>query len=146
MLKLFIFIYILILSLFYSPSVTHIDEPSPPTPKILNPHPEAIPNDPYREDLHGAIECSCIRSVRSFGFDLPYGTDAENLKPNAQISIGVLALFQFSNSSHVAYVTRIEEKGFWVKEGNYPIACEFSERFVDFGDWSLAGFYSYPQK
>lgn len=145
MLKILIIAYFLILSLLYSPSVSYIEIIRPTRPVVLNPHPFATNKDPYREDLHGNLACSCIRTVRSLGFKLPYGTNAEDLKPNTKIAIGTLALFKFSNASHVAVVVKIEENGFWVREGNYPTACEFSERFVKYDDWFLIGFYSYPQ-
>lgn len=98
--------------------------------------------DPYREDLHGDIRCSCIRSARSFGADIPSETDAINLEPNTGISLGVVVIFLTDDKEvrHVAVVTNIEEEGFWVKEGNY-VKCEITERYISFDDHRIIGFY-----
>lgn len=107
----------------------------------INYHPFSIPNDPYREDLHGQIECSCVRYARSLGLPIPYNTNAINLKPNTEISLGVGALFS-EEQGHVAVVVEILEDGFWVDEGDYK-KCERTKRFIKFDNPynKLIGFY-----
>lgn len=110
-----------------------------PTEKIYM-HQYGTTEDPYSEDLHGDLRCSCVRAVRSWGVDLPYGINAEDIEPNTEIEIGVVAIFNEKSGGHIGLVTRIGEKGFWVKESNY-VKCEITERFIDFDDYRLVGYY-----
>ena len=109
--------------------------------KIINSHPFSTLEDPYREDLHGKIECSCVRYTRSLGLQIPYNTDAINIKPNTRISIGVGALF-LEEEGHIAFVTKINEEGFWIDEAGYE-KCKSTKRFIKFNDPynKLIGFY-----
>lgn len=103
-------------------------------------HPFGTVEDPYREDLHGDIRCSCIRAVRSWGVEIPYGMNAEDIKPNIDIEIGAVAIFREKDGGHIGVVTKIGEKGFWIKESNY-VECEITERFIDYTDYRLIGYY-----
>lgn len=103
-------------------------------------HPFGDIDDPYREDLHGNIKCSCVRAVRSFGANIPYDTDAENIEPNSEIEVGAVAIFKTVNYSHIAIVTNIKDSTFWVKEANY-LKCQITEREINFDDERLVGFY-----
>jgi len=110
-----------------------------PTEKIYM-HRYGTIEDPYREDLHGEIRCSCIRAVRSWGVELPYGISAENIEPNAEIEIGAVAIFREKIGGHIGVVTKIGKKGFWIKESNY-VKCEITERWISFEDHRLIGYY-----
>lgn len=110
-----------------------------PTEKIYM-HQYGTIEDPYREDLHGEIRCSCIRAVRSWGVKIPYGMNAEDIEPNTEIEIGAVAIFREKNGGHIGVVTRIGEKGFWIKEANY-VECEITERWISFEDKRLIGYY-----
>lgn len=85
------------------------------------------------------VYCSCVKTVRLYGAEIPLGTNAEDLIPNATPQAGGLALFQYTNTSHVAYVIVLQEEGFWVWEGNYR-ECEKTARFVEWDDPFLVGF------
>jgi hypothetical protein len=107
-----------------------------PTEKIYM-HPYGTIEDPYREDLHGEIRCSCVRYARSLGVELPYELQPKDLQPNARIEVGISALFI---ENHIGVVSGIGKKGFWIKESNY-VECEITERFINFNDYRLRGFY-----
>lgn len=108
--------------------------------EIVYMHPFGTIKDPYREDLHGVVECSCIRTIRSLGIELPFDTDAKDLQPNTDLAVDVIAIFRTKDYSHVGLVTEIKEDGFLIKEGNY-VECRITERFIKFGDYRLIGFY-----
>lgn len=101
-------------------------------------HPYGTIEDPYREDLHGEIRCSCVRAVRSWGVELAYDLEPKDLDPNIEIEIGAVALFKGEN--HVGLVTGIGENVFRIKEANY-LDCEITEREINFDDVRLTGFY-----
>ena len=63
-----------------------------PTEKIYM-HRYGTVEDPYREDLHGEIRCSCVRYARSLGVELPYDLEPKDLEPNTEIEIGAVAIF-----------------------------------------------------
>ena len=84
--------------------------------------------------------CSCIKTARNLGIDIPYDTEADDLKSNTTIFVGALALFKYPNFSHVAVVTKLEASGFWVHEGNYKL-CEMTKRFILYNDPALRGFW-----
>ena len=86
-----------------------------------------------------AVECSCIRTARDLGLDIPYNTNAKDIKPNTHIAIGVGVLFN-DGDGHIAIVISIRENGFWIKEGDYK-NCKITERFIEWTDDKLLGFY-----
>lgn len=109
-------------------------------PEIIYMHPFGTKEDPYREDLHGDIGCSCVRTARSLGINIPYGMDAVDLKPNTdkpEVGIGVLIK---TENGHIAKITKIEEDKLWVIEGGYS-DCEIVERFYSFDDPRIIGYY-----
>jgi len=110
-----------------------------PTEKIYM-HRYGTIEDPYREDLHGEIRCSCIRAVRSWGVELPYGISVEDMEPNTGIEIGAVAIFNEKDGGHIGIVTKIGKKGFYIKESNY-VECEITERWISFEDNRLIGYY-----
>ena len=86
------------------------------------------------------MACSCIKTARSLGANIPYGTYAADLVPNTELKQGVVALFRYSGVSHAAMVTEVLADGFWIYEGNYQ-RCRFSERFIPLTDPALIGFW-----
>ena len=110
-----------------------------PTEKIYM-HRYGTIEDPYREDLHGDIRCSCVRYARSLGVELPYDLIPIDLGPNTDIEIGAVAIFREKLCGHIGVVTRIGDKGFWIKESNY-VECEITERWISFEDHRLIGYY-----
>jgi len=88
------------------------------------------------------IACSCIKTARHFGADIPARIDAFDLKSNSRPRIGVLALFRFpSGLYHVGLVREIQEGGFLVVQGNKE-PCKITEELVRWGDRNLVGFHS----
>lgn len=80
--------------------------------------------------------CNCYSYVSLFE-RLPRMGD---LVPNATPAVGRVAVFQYK-VKHIAVITKLEERGFWVKEANYK-PCLVGERFVGWGDKALLGFWS----
>lgn len=91
--------------------------------------------------IENPIACSCIKTVREMGVNLPYNTNAGDLKSNSTIHIGVLVLFSYEKAEHVGMVVSIERDGFWIREGNFE-KCKFTERFIDFDNPFLRGFHN----
>lgn len=101
------------------------------------------------EPMYMPYQCSCIKTARHRGFDLPLGTNAEDLEGNTTPRMGVLALFTYVDDDgntidHAGEVIRIElgEPGFWVSDGNFR-RCRLMERFIYWIDPSLRGFGDY---
>lgn len=106
---------------------------------VMNPHPQGTEADPYLEELHGPIECSCIRYARSKGIKIPYGINAKDLTPNAEPEVGVLVLID-SKVAHVSVVTSIDEIGYWITEGNWQ-HCKETKRRIPKNHHSIRGFW-----
>ena len=64
--------------------------------------------------------------------------------PNSAPSVGVVAIFQYK-VPHLAYVEKLTENGFWVKEANYEPA-KITRRFIKWDDPRLKGFYAPPNQ
>lgn len=89
--------------------------------------------------LSDTILCSCVKYARSRGHIIPYGTNASQLNPNSQPSVGALALFNYPNDYHVAIIESIHEDGFSISETNYS-HCRKTTRFIRWDDKNLRGF------
>lgn len=86
------------------------------------------------------VYCSCIKTARLFGLNLPQG-DAEYLKGNSTPIKGGGVLLSY-DVEHVAVIVSLAKEGFWVKEGNFR-KCEYSERFISWDDPHIRGFVAY---
>lgn len=84
--------------------------------------------------------CSCVKQVRAFGVKFPKISSPSELTPNTSPAAGVIALFNYSGTPHMALIYKIESNGFWVKEANME-KCKRSERFISWGDKSILGFW-----
>lgn len=62
--------------------------------------------------------------------------------PSSTPFVGAVAIFQYKEK-HIALVTKLDEKGFYIKEANY-IAGEYGTRFIPWDYPRLVGFYSAP--
>ena len=82
--------------------------------------------------------CSCIQTARILGANIPLGNNAENIAANSYPIVGGLVLFSYK-VKHVAFITKLEETGFWVKEGNF-IPCTVGVRFIRWNDPFITGF------
>lgn len=85
--------------------------------------------------IHEWTVANCYTYVSLFT-KLPKMRD---IVPNTNRAPSTVAIFQY-NQKHIAYVTKIEDGGFWVKEANYKPAL-VSTRFVLYDDPSFLGFY-----
>jgi len=92
------------------------------------------------EEPKNFIACSCIKTARSEGVDIPIGTNAVDLKPNSRPVIGGLILLKYENVSHVAVIKEFTNSGFLVVEGNFN-ECQREEREIYFIDPFIIGFY-----
>lgn len=99
------------------------------------------PLNAFRSDLYcknESIYCSCVRTARLHGLNLPPG-DAIDLKANATPVVGGGILFTYP---HVAVITSLTEEGIYIIEGN-KTPCELTERIVSWDDPNIRGFVSY---
>lgn len=83
--------------------------------------------------------CSCKLYVASKVANMPLG-DAQDFTGNTTPAIGVVVLFQYSHTAHMAYIERLDETGMWISETNMK-HCQYSERHVDWDDPYITGFY-----
>lgn len=86
------------------------------------------------DDTEDSVASNCYLYVQSRIPDLPLTKD---LKPNSVPLVGSVAIFDYP---HYAYVEKLGDKGFIVSECNYD-AGECGERFVDWGDEHIIGFW-----
>lgn len=94
-------------------------------------------NDNDESDIY----CSCVKTARELGSEIPYNTDAKDFVANTIPQIGALALFRFSNNVyHVAYVVDIQEEAFYIKQSN-KIKCKYSEEWIRWDNPFLIGFW-----
>lgn len=91
------------------------------------------------------VECSCIKTARNYGVDIPYGTNAEDFKPNSTPEINGLVLFKYSKSYHIAVIVEFVDGGMNVYEGNFnnPLnGCREGHRFISWEDPYIRGFWT----
>lgn len=62
------------------------------------------------------------------------------IQPNTTPHVGAVAIFYYNNVKHVALITELKADGFTVKEANFH-AGKIGTRFVEWGNYALAGFY-----
>lgn len=92
---------------------------------------------------HVPAQCSCIKTARNLGVDIPYNTNASDLESNANMWQGDLILLKYGDVNHAA-IYRVTNDGFYIpKEGNKE-RCRYTERLVPFNDPSVIGFWSSP--
>ncbi len=84
--------------------------------------------------------CSCIKTARELGVDIPYSTNAEDLVPNSVPQIGCLVLMTYPKSSHVATILNFLNEGIQILEGN-KTPCKESVRIIPYNYKYLKGFW-----
>lgn len=87
-----------------------------------------------------SVYCSCIKTARLLGANIPMGTNASDLKPNSTPVVGGLVLLSYSKAHHVAYIAELQEKGVLIREGNYK-RCEYTERLIPYDYKYITGFW-----
>lgn len=91
-----------------------------------------------------SIYCSCIKTARAEGTDIPYNTNAEDLQPNSVPVVGGLVLIKYPNIEHVARIIAFLENGLQVVEGlELPTGeCVRRIRTIPFDYPFIRGFWS----
>ncbi len=84
-------------------------------------------------------ECSCIKTARHYGADIPLNTNAEDLYPNTTPHEGAVALFRYGPTAHAGTMEAPQQEGFWMNEGNLE-RCRKTRRFIKWTDSRLIGF------
>lgn len=90
--------------------------------------------EPPKED-----KLSCIQYARQF-IEIPYNTNAKDLVPNSVPIKGGAVLFSYTTDDHIAIITKIGKKGFWVKEANFEKESKIGDRYVSFANKFIRGF------
>lgn len=87
------------------------------------------------------VECSCVKYIREkFIHDLPRG-DAVEYEANTPPFSGAVAIYKYGEVSHIGYVEKIEETGYWERGGNLE-RCRAYRRFMKWGeDKAFLGFW-----
>jgi len=121
--------------------------PSPPLIEDFEAHiapvgPELPSNVvlPITEGYPTPDACSCIRTARNEGLNIPLA-NAEDQVPNGPPVLGGGILFYYpkTDTSHLAVITDFTEYGYLVTEGNFK-ECEVTERVVEYNDRFITGF------
>jgi hypothetical protein len=68
---------------------------------------------------------------------IPTLPNTKDLKPNAPVQVGAVAIF---NYPHYAIVSKLTETGFWVEDSNFG-GCGMRTHFIQWNDPHLTGFY-----
>lgn len=90
-------------------------------------------------------ECSCIKTARAMGVQLPKVADASELQSNSPPRIGGAVLFHYKAVDHVAYIKSFtaDGTGMIVVEGNFE-HCKIDTRFVSWNDPFIKGYWAPP--
>jgi len=89
-------------------------------------------------------DCSCIKTARAEGVDIPYNTNAEDFIANSVPQIGGLVLMEYGLISHVAVIVRFINEGIIIREGNKEY-CKKTERLIPYSYHAIKGFWN-PEK
>ena len=121
----------------FIPSLSQIDSSKTSRTIVENPIVEVLSieeENPYD---------SCIKTARLLGVNIPYLTDAEDIKHNTTLFENPqLVLFKYGEVYHVAVIEKIDNDGIHISEGNY-YPGEPSKRIIDFNDPAIRGFAKY---
>ena len=86
--------------------------------------------------------CNCVTGIRSFGVNIPIGTNAEDLPKNSTPHVGGVVLFFYGNDVyHAALIIELTGEYMIVKETNFK-KCKETVRKVYFDDVFIIGYYS----
>jgi hypothetical protein len=96
-------------------------------PEIALEHPKIDPET--------TIEGNCYLYVNQF-VKLPL---MQEITPNTTPIVGSVAILQYK-VPHLAYVTALEETGFWVKESNY-VPGKIGTRFIKWNEKTIKGYW-----
>ena len=82
-------------------------------------------------------ECNCWAYTKNRVPELP---SMVAVVPNAEPTVGAVAVEWFNGIKHVSVVKEVTAEGVHVAEANYK-HCEKGERFIPFDKYSLHGFW-----
>lgn len=103
-----------------------------------------VEKETEEEEVNNEIYCSCVKTAREEGVDIPYNTDAKDFVPNSIPEIGGLVLLKYGLSSHVAVIIDFIKEGIIIIEGN-KIHCERTQRIIPYDYYAIKGFWK-PNK
>lgn len=109
------------------------------TQLIKSPIITIVKQDSIKED--NSIYCSCIKTARNEGINIPYNTDAKDLQPNSSPFINSLVILKYDDIYHVAVIKDYTDKGFVISEGN-KVKCEKGMRILKYNDMHIQGFWN----
>ena len=85
------------------------------------------------------VVCNCYLLVKTKIQALP---KMENVIPNTpEPMAGMVAVFDYSGTKHIAYITGVDATGIEIFEANYA-SCAVGTRFVTFTDPALLGYWT----
>lgn len=97
---------------------------------------------PYVAPKVDALASNCYLYVKSIYPTLPL---ANRIVSNTTPYIGAVAFFEYGKKDgdlpHYAVVTKLEDKGFWVKDTNFG-GPGYRTHFVEWSDTRLRGFFN----
>lgn len=99
-------------------------------------------NGPTYDNSINDIYCSCIKTARNEGINIPYNTDAKDLIPNTTPAIDKLVILQYNNVYHVAVIKEYSKNGFIILEGN-KTHCVKDIRLLQYNDPHIKGFWKH---
>lgn len=95
---------------------------------------------PVISEAASPVTDSCVLYARQFKPDLPPMRTPDDLKPNSIPTVGSAVLMRYGKVPHIAIVTSLHEKGFYIVEANYHRGRP-GVRFIKWNDRHLRGFY-----
>lgn len=125
----------------YSPEViqtpiAHAQTQATTTTPAATTTPETI-KEPVKKP-YDATACNCYAYVKSKIPSLPL---TKYLKPNTNLDVGVVALFNYRGTPHYAIVSKLEGVGFWVKDSNFG-GCGYRTHYIKLDDPALIGYWN----
>lgn len=88
----------------------------------------------------GGTYCYCVKTARLFNENVPK-LNAIDFKGNTSLPApNDLLLLKYSSVFHVAYIERMDNDSFWIKEGNFS-RCRLTSRKIRYGNEHITGFY-----
>lgn len=71
---------------------------------------------------------------------IPAFPNTKNIHSNTTPAVGVVALFNYGAEDHYAIITKLEEKGFWVKDTNFG-GPGYRTHFIEWNNPHITGFW-----
>lgn len=128
-----------------APQLAYTPAPSsvPETPGLVKAEEWSEKEASVLESIDSSVYCSCVLTARAYGVNIPFNTDARDLKPNSPPAIGGLVLLSYPKAEHVATIVALGPDSMKVVEGNMR-HCQRDERWIAYTDYHIRGFWVAP--